>query len=340
MPVGARRGLVACILTVVLLSVLSLWLYSAYRSLIDQIGRLEKEREDLQNEVNRLRDQVAELQSRVRELEEEATELHTQVALLTQYFLVGDHNFTDDLGNNVWWVAERWNHDGDDYVKIEEGLLKLFYNETLGRYGNSGVFQGRHADGRYAHQLWVRSSSVRDDFSDYVVFPKDLPEGKFWLEVKFKIVRMGFNCYPNETLLGFSHDPYARVNLGVTLMCAINNGEFTLDAQTLWLDIFFAGFDLNETHSWSIRKNKNYTFENPETHDIHAGYWVSETSPDTALGEWITLKIDLGAYIGKTLRNIHQIDVKTVRVYGFILFVESIGAYAEVEYDYFETYIL
>jgi cell division protein FtsB len=336
---GVRRSLVACILTIVLLSMLSSWLYLTCKSLMAQIDRLENERDELRDEVNRLRDQITELQSRVRDLQREVTELRAQVSLLTQYFLVGDPNFTDDLVNNIWWGAERWNHDGDDYVKIEEGLLRLFYNETLGRYGNSGVFQGRHTDGRYTHQLWVRSSSVRDDFSDYVVFPKDIPEGKFWLEVRFRIVRMGFNCYPNETLLGFQHTPYARVNLGITLMCAIDNGEFALDAQTLWLDIF-AGFHLNETHSWSIKENENYTFENPKTHDIHAGYWVSEISPDTQLGEWITLKIDLGAYVGKTLRNIYQIDVETVRVYGFILFVESIGAYAEVEYDYFETYVL
>ena len=49
------------------------------------------------------------------------------------------------------------------------------------------------------------------------------------------------------------------------------------------------------------------------------------------------MTIDLGDYIGKTLNLITKVDVETIRVYGFIVFVECLGAYAEVEYDYVET---
>jgi hypothetical protein len=42
--------------------------------------------------------------------------------------------------------------------------------------------------------------------------------------------------------------------------------------------------------------------------------------------------------VNKTLNLITQVNVKSIRVYGFILFVECIEAYAEAEHDYLETY--
>ncbi len=50
------------------------------------------------------------------------------------------------------------------------------------------------------------------------------------------------------------------------------------------------------------------------------------------------MNVDLGNYIGKTLNLITQASINSIRVYGFILFVETIGAYAEAFYDYVETY--
>ena len=55
-----------------------------------------------------------------------------------------------------------------------------------------------------------------------------------------KIIRMGFNRYPTV----YSTD-YSRVNLGITLMCAMNNEAFNSGSQTLWLDTYFAGYCLN-----------------------------------------------------------------------------------------------
>jgi hypothetical protein len=47
----------------------------------------------------------------------------------------------------------------------------------------------------------------------------------------------------------------------------------------------------------------------------------------------------LGDYVGKTLDLITAVDVESIRVYGFILFVECLGAYAEAEYDYAITHV-
>jgi len=161
-----------------------------------------------------------------------------------------------------------------------------------------------------------------------MIFPKTTQSGRFLLETKFRIIKMGFNRYPSVY-----HPSHARVNLGIALMCTIKNEPFSLTAQTLWLDIYFAGYSLNTTRTWTIPKYGQYA-DYPD--DIHAGYFVGEVNPQD-FGKWIVVSVDLGDYISKTLKLITAVNIKTVRVYGFIVFVESLGAYAEVEYDYVKT---
>ena len=266
--------------------------------------------------------QIFALQSKINELQRAYDQL-------VKYFFVKDSNFTTSLDENVYWDNETWHKNPDSTIEIENGILHLFYNETTGEwFGNSGVYQGNHTDERYTTQLWAGRSLEEANFSDYVIFPKSMMSNKFWLNVKFRILKMGFNRYPNVL------DPNARVNLGITLMCAINDKPFNLEAQTLWLDIYFAGYSLNETNIWVILKDENYV---AYYDDIYAGYFVGEV-PTTDFGKWIIMSIDLGDYISKTLNLITKIDIKTIRVYGFIVFVECLGAYAEVEYDYVETH--
>ena len=259
------------------------------------------------------------------------------------FFFIKDSEFNISLDRNIWWIKETWHHNeySGGYIQIQNGVLRLFYNETTGDYyGNSGVVQGRHTDGRRAQNLWVGESPTEGGFSQYITLPKNVPKGKFWLKVRFRIVRMGFNVYPS-----ILHPDYSRVNLGITLMCAINDKPFNLDAQTLWLDIYFAGYCLNETDIWVIPKNERYVAydvytDPPNIHDndIHAGYFVHEVYPKD-FKKWTTIDIDLGDYISRTLHLIDRTDIKTIRVYGFILFVEALGAYSEVEYDYIKTYV-
>ena len=154
-----------------------------------------------------------------------------------------------------------------------------------------------------------------------------MPSGKLWLETNFTVTRMGFNRYPAII------DPNARVNLGVTLMCAINDQPLNLTGQNLWLAAYFAGYSLNENSIWSIQKERSYA---NQTGDIHAGYFVGEVPPQD-LGKWVSMRVDLGHYLNITLQLIERIDIQTIRVYGLILFVECLGAYAEVEYDYVKT---
>jgi len=245
-------------------------------------------------------------------------------------FFIGDPYFNVPLNESVWWDVEAWHKNPDSISEIRDGILHLFYNGTIDySYGNSGVFQGRHADGRSTQQLLV-GDSPEDAFSgEYVIFPKNMQSDRFWLETKFRVIGMGFNNFPTVY-----HPDYSRVNLGVTLMCAINSEPFNLTAQTLWLDVYFAGYCLNTTDIWVVPKNWSYA-NYPD--DIHAGYFVEEVDSQD-FGKWITLQIDLGAYISKILDLITEVDIKTIRVYGFIVFVECLGAYAEVEYDYVETY--
>lgn len=249
---------------------------------------------------------------------------------LVKYFFIGDFDFTITLNENLYWNVEAWHENPDSISEIKDGTLHLFYNETKGDwFGNSGAFQGRHTDGRHTtHPLLVGRSPEEANFSDYVIFPKSMLSQKFWLEVRFRILRMGFNRFPSAL------DPNARVNLGITLMCAINDEPFNLEAQTLWLDIYFAGYSLNENDIWVISKDESYV---AYLDDVHAGYFVDEIYPSD-FGEWKVTSIDLGDYVSKTLNLITEIDIKTIRVYGFIVFVECLGAYAEVEYDYIETH--
>lgn len=258
-------------------------------------------------------------------------EQHVKDSLSGKYFFIQDSGFNIPLNKTVWWGVEAWNKNPDSVCKIENGALHLFYNGTIDwSYGNSGVFQGMHTDGRCTYPLLV-GDSPENSFLGYVIFPKNLQSGKFWLRTKFRINRIAFNLYP----INFPpHPNYSRVNLGITLMCAINNQPFNLETQTLWLDTYFAGYCLNKTHIWTVPKNWSYV--NPSD-DIFAGYFVEEISPQN-LNQWIELSIDLGDYISKTLNLITQVDIKTIRVYGFIVFVECLGAYAEVEYDYIETF--
>jgi hypothetical protein len=266
--------------------------------------------------------QISILESKISDLELEISKLEESYGQLVKYFFVKDSNFTIPLDENVYWGVEAWNKNPDSICEIKDGILHLFYNKTTDySYGNSGVFQGRHTDGRYAHQLLVGDYPENAFFGDYTIFPKSLQSSKFWLETKFRITRIGFNRFPSQ------------VNLGITLMCAINNEPFNLSAQTLWLDVYFAGYYLNATHIWTVPKNWNYV-SYPD--DIHAGYFVGEVPPSD-FGKWITISIDLGDYISKTLNLITKTDIKTIRVYGFIVFVECLEAYAEVEYNYVNT---
>lgn len=264
--------------------------------------------------------EILKLQSQVEEAYEQ----------LVKYFFIGDSDFTVPLDENVWWGVEAWHENPDSISEIRDGILHLFYNGTIEySYGNSGVFQGRHTDGRFSHQLLVGDSPEDAFYGDYVIFPKNIQRRKFWLNTSFRIIRMGFNRYPTVY-----HPDYSRVNLGITLMCAINNEPFNLTAQTLWLDVYFVGYCLNQTDIWVVQKDWHYVaYED----DIHAGYFVEEVPPQD-FGKWIKISIDLGDYISETLNLITEIDIKTIRVYGFIVFVECLGAYAEVEYDYIETY--
>jgi hypothetical protein len=83
---------------------------------------------------------------------------------------------------------------------------------------------------------------------------------------------------------------------------------------------------------------KNLHYVNYRDDGIHAGYYVGEVQPSD-FGIWVEVSADLGDYISKTLNLITQVTIETIRVYGFIVFLECVGAYAEAEYDYVETYV-
>jgi len=301
-----------------------------------QISTLTSENNQLQTWLNGnityYQWRIASLQTLINSLNALISNLNDTIDSLTKYFFVQDPNFTTPLDKNVFWGVEAWNKNPDSICEVRNGTLHLFYNETIGNsYGNSGVSQGTHTYGYGArlHQLLVGDSPENAYNSDCVIFPKNMQTGKFWLETKFRIMNVSFNCYPTV------YDPrVARVNLGLTLMCAINNLPLNQTGQNLWLDIYFAGYSLpNKTNIWLIPKDANYV---DQTGDIHAGYFVGEV-PQKDFGNWISMQIDLGDYINKTLNLITKIDIKTIRVYGFILFVECLGAYAEVEYAFVNT---
>jgi hypothetical protein len=261
--------------------------------------------------------------------------LKTNYYSSSEYFFFLDSDFTLPSNSNIFWAVEAWNNISLDSVsEIRNGTLHLFYNGTIDySYGNSGIFQGKHADdGRVAHELLVGDSSENAFPQEYVIFPKNIQSGKFWLETKLRINRIGFNLYPTVY-----HPNYSRVNLGITLMCAMNNEPFNFTTQGLWLDVYFAGYCLNETDIWVVPKNWSYVaYPTPYDNDIHAGYFVEEVHQQD-FGKWIEISTDLGDYISKALNLITKVNIKTIRVYGIILFVECLGAYAEVEYDYVRT---
>ena len=264
-------------------------------------------------------------QFEIMKLQQRNEELLRAYEGLGSFFFILDSDFTMQIVQNVFWGVEAWNRNPDSVCEIVNEVLHLFYNGTRTyTYGNSGVFQGKHSDGRFTNQSLLVGNHPEDAFSgDYVILPRKLQIGKFWLKTKFKIDNMGFNSYPST------------VNIGMTLMCAINNKPFNLETQTLWLDVYFAGYYLNRTNIWIVPKDSHYA-DYPD--DVHAGYYVGEVRQKD-FGKWIELSVDLGEYISKTLNLITQVDTRTIRVYGFIAFVECLGAYAEVEYDHIVTYV-
>lgn len=307
-------------------------LQSQISGISNQIANLQSQVEDGNEEIANLQSQMSELESGIEELQRDCN----------QFFFIKDPHFTVPLDSNVFWDRELWNNPNPDSVVIQDGKLWLFYNETQGIYGNAGVFQGKHADSRRTHDLWIGKSDYRGNFSEYLELSDYVQKGKFWLRAGFRLNQIGFNCYPNVTKLGYPVDPFARVNLGITLMCAIGNEEFSLGAKTLWLDVYFAGFNLNETHIWSIPKDYHYVFDNPVSGDLHGGYWTWQTDPVSDPDKWFTVKIDLGRYIGETLKDFRDqgvMEIEKIRIFGFILFLETIGSYAEAEYDFIETCI-
>lgn len=313
-----------------------------------QIIESRKENDDLEKSVSNLQQQAADLKIQHDSLKADYETLNKSHYELTadyeqhlkvyqdlrKYFFIQDSSFNTPLNETVWWGVEAWNKNEYSVCEVKNGLLHLFYNGTIGwPYGNSGVFQGVHTDGRCTYPLLIGDSPENSFHSDYVIFSRDLQSGEFLLKTKFRISKMGFTCYPDTT----KHPNYSRVNLGITLMCALNNQPFNLETQTLWLDTYFAGYCLNTTHTWTVSKNWSYENYVSASEDIFAGYFVDEFSPQS-LSQWNELSIDLGDYITKTLDLITQVQIDTIRVYGFILFVECLGAYAEVDYDYAETF--
>jgi len=300
-------------------------LNTTYYELLEQYDKL-------QNDYDSLNSTYYNLQEAYKQLEEDYKQLEETYDQFSRYFFIRESDFPTSFDESDYWRPEKWNENPDSISEIGNGTLHLFYNETnRDWYGNSGAFQGEHPDEENTTQLLVGRTLETANFSEYVIFPKSMLSNKFQLNVSFRILNMGFNYYPNETFFDPTH---ARVNVGITLMCAFNDDPYTAEAETLWLDIYFAGHCLTETDIWHIPKGSNYCDRHE---DFHAGYFVGEVL-SSEFGKWITMTIDLGGYISKTLNLITEVDVKTIRVYGFVVFVECLGAYAEVEYDYIETY--
>ncbi len=249
---------------------------------------------------------------------------------LGSVFFIRDPEFTTQALPNPSWGIEAWNRNPDSVCEITNGVLHLFYNGIQPNlYGNSGVFQGRHLGGQSTEQsLLVGRTFQNASSSEYVVFPKNLSADKFWIKTRFKIDRMGYNSFPSQ------------VNLGITLMCAINNESFIMGDNALWLDVYFAGYvpyRVNDvTGIGTVHKDLHYN--STQADGFHAGYYVGEVKP-SSFGTWVEVSADLGYYINKTLSLITQVNTETIRVYGFIVFVECVGAYAEVEYSNVETYL-
>ena len=296
-----------------------------------ELSMLRTDYDKLQSDYDYLNLTYYNLQEAYKQLEEAHEQLEEVYEQFSKYFFIEESDFPVPFNESECWRPEKWHENPDSISEIKSGTLHLFYNETYHDwYGNSGAYQGRHPDEENTTQLWVGRTLETANFSDYVIFPKSMLSDKFQLEVRFRILNMGFNYYPSEEFFDPTH---ARVNVGITLMCALNDDPYSIEAQTLWLDIYFAGHCLTETDIWFIPKDSNYSVRHD---DFHAGYFVGEVSPSN-FSKWITMTIDLGDYIGKTLNLITEVDVETIRVYGFIVFVECLGAYAEVEYDYVET---
>jgi len=296
-----------------------------------EMSTLRAELDDLEAAYEKLEADYRDLNNSYIELQRACRELEEVCEQFSEYFFIEESDFPIPFGESDWWRREEWHKNPDSISEVENGILHLFYNETYRNwYGNSGAYQGRHPDGRNTTQLWVGRTLETADFSDYVIFPKSMLSDKFQLEARFRILKMGFNYFPSSEFFDPTH---ARVNVGITLMCALNDNPYSEEAQTLWLDIYFAGYSVNETHIWFIPKDANYV---DYADDIHAGYFVGEVS-QSDFGEWTTMTIDLGDYISKTLNLIAEVAAETIRVYGFIVFVECLGAYAEVEYDYIRT---
>jgi hypothetical protein len=210
-------------------------------SLQGGISALENEVKDLNEQVSMLQANLTAAYEKLNRTQQELLRAYEQLEELSRFFFVRDSNFAVPIGQSPYWGIEAWNRNPDSVCEIANGNLHLFYNGTLTySYGNSGVFQGTHTGGASTSQPLLVGTSPQGSFDgEYVILPKSMQSGKSWLKTRFRIMNMGFNFPPSL------YPPYARVNLGITLMCAINNGAFNLTSQDLWSDVYFTGYFLN-----------------------------------------------------------------------------------------------
>lgn len=248
-----------------------------------------------------------------------------------EYFFIKDPEFFSGL-DNFQWKDSIWNPQGGSYVKMQNGILELFYNETEGiDWGNSQVFQGEYPrhQAKWGSLLVGENEETAEEREDGVTFDEKIPEETFWLKAKFKVISRKFNVDPVDD------DP--KGNIGLEVLCQFNDADYDKDFA-LRIGVMFGGFVWNGTTFNEVAKGTEWKM-NGTTYDpdLHFLTWVHEI---TEVGEWQSVVIDYGKIFNRVFDAFEGDGLKSMTIRGLQLFAEGIGIQVKTQFDSVKTEII
>jgi len=229
------------------------------------------------------------------------------------------------------WKDTIWNEQGNSYVKIENGIADLFYNEKTGEWGASILFQGKYPHSGYRwRKLLVGETLENAEFQDCAIFLSKYPieRGKYWLEAKWKLVERKFNINP------LIDD--AKGNVGIEFIAQINDLNYDADyCNCVRIAIVFCGFKWNGSDFEEIKKGEYWIQKGGlYDRDFHITFFVDELRE---IGKWQATKVDLGYYINKVFELLKDEGVEKLSIRLIQLYVEGVGVALNAQFDYVRT---
>jgi len=222
------------------------------------------------------------------------------------------------------WVNSTWNPHGaaDNWIKVEDGIVTLYYRANRTDWGNTEVYQGK----KPAFEI-EKSLRFRDFF---------YREGTGGLNLTAKVKRDMDPIWQGPPLS--ENSPYPQANIGIYLWLEVQGWNYDNWTKTssLVIDIYFDSRYQNQTTMKTEIRQPRWSYPpttTPYDPQIHAGYAIG-TLP---LNEWQTFDVDVGALIDQTLQKCRNNNItlpsNKVFVKFFGVYVDSFSAAIQASFD-------